>query len=160
MGIYDLPAIIDYILDETEQPSLSYYGYSMGTTMSYVLLSMLPEYNKKIDLLLSAAPVVFWKHELKKAMKFTDAIFPPLQVRDYHIDKLLLIGWISWRHVKISYLQYFMDYFHVHEVIPQTALAAFIGTHFCGAKSVAQPLCVACFANIGLDSARFNEVNE
>ncbi|KAJ8687585.1 hypothetical protein QAD02_023379 [Eretmocerus hayati] len=60
MGIYDIPAIIDHILDLTGERGLIYVGHSMGTTISYVLLSIKPEYNDKIWLAVSFAPVAIW----------------------------------------------------------------------------------------------------
>ncbi|PSN34873.1 Lipase 3 [Blattella germanica] len=41
MGVYDVPAMIDYILKETEEEKLHYIGYSMGTTMFYWFLELL-----------------------------------------------------------------------------------------------------------------------
>ncbi|XP_011688915.1 PREDICTED: lipase 1-like, partial [Wasmannia auropunctata] len=61
MGTKDLPAMIDYVLNYTKQKSLRYIGYSMGTTMFFVLLSMRPEYNAKIELGICLAPVAIWK---------------------------------------------------------------------------------------------------
>lgn len=63
MGYYDLPAMVDYILDETAQKSLTYIGHSMGSTASYILLSTRPEYNKRLRLVISLAPVAYWKHK-------------------------------------------------------------------------------------------------
>lgn len=60
MGYYDLPAMIDYTLGMTDQNALTYIGHSMGTTISYVLLSTRPNYNKKIKLAISLAPVAVW----------------------------------------------------------------------------------------------------
>lgn len=60
MGIYDLPAMLDYVLNNTNQKSLHYIGHSMGTTMLFTLLSVRPEYNAKIKLGLCLAPVAFW----------------------------------------------------------------------------------------------------
>jgi pimeloyl-ACP methyl ester carboxylesterase len=56
-----MPAIIDYILGLTNQQSMIYIGHSMGTTISYVLLSTKPEYNDKINLVISLSPVAFWR---------------------------------------------------------------------------------------------------
>lgn len=64
MGYYDLPAMIDYILMKTGQKSLSFVGHSMGATIAYVLLSLRPEYNSKMKLLVSLAPVTSWKHKM------------------------------------------------------------------------------------------------
>ena len=65
MGLDDIPAIVDYILSETNQSSLVYVGHSMGTTISYVLLSAKPEYNEKIKFVISLSPVAYWKHRIK-----------------------------------------------------------------------------------------------
>lgn len=59
MGVHDLPAEIDWILNVTGHKTLYYIGYSMGTTMSYVMASMRPEYNDKVQFMVSLAPVAF-----------------------------------------------------------------------------------------------------
>ena len=62
MGVYDLPAVIDYILNATGNQKLYYIGHSMGTTMFYVLMSERPQYNSKISAMFSLAPVAFLSH--------------------------------------------------------------------------------------------------
>ncbi|KAL0116948.1 hypothetical protein PUN28_010077 [Cardiocondyla obscurior] len=62
MGIYDLPAIIDYILHETGQKQLFYIGFSQGTTQFWILTSLRPEYNQKIKLMSALAPVAYTGH--------------------------------------------------------------------------------------------------
>jgi predicted alpha/beta hydrolase len=62
MGVYDLPAVIDYTLHYTKQKSLYYVGHSMGSTMFYVLMSMKPEYNAKIQHMVALAPVAFLRN--------------------------------------------------------------------------------------------------
>jgi predicted alpha/beta hydrolase len=62
MGVYDLPAVIDYTLHNTAQKSLYYVGHSMGSTMFYVLMSMKPEYNAKIRHMIALAPVAFLRN--------------------------------------------------------------------------------------------------
>ncbi|XP_034952336.1 lipase 3-like [Chelonus insularis] len=61
IALYDLPAMIDYALNVTNEKMLYYIGHSMGTTMSYVLLSTKLDYNDKIRLAINLAPVAFWK---------------------------------------------------------------------------------------------------
>lgn len=48
MGIFDHPAVIDYVLKVTNNAKLYYIGHSQGTTSLMVLLSERPEYNDKI----------------------------------------------------------------------------------------------------------------
>lgn len=59
MGMYDLPAMIDYILHQTGQQQLFYVGFSQGTTQFWILMSLKPEYNKKIKLMSALAPVAY-----------------------------------------------------------------------------------------------------
>lgn len=62
MGLYDLPATIDYILEHTNSTQLYYVGHSMGTCMFYVMCSMHPEYNHKIRAQISLAPIAYVHH--------------------------------------------------------------------------------------------------
>lgn len=62
MGMYDLPAVVDYILNATGETKLYYIGHSMGTTMFYVLLAEWPEYNSKVLAMFSLAPIAFLSH--------------------------------------------------------------------------------------------------
>ena len=57
MGLHDLSTFIDEVLKKTGEKKLTYIGYSMGTTLSYMLLSSKPEYNDKVNLVVSIAPV-------------------------------------------------------------------------------------------------------
>lgn len=62
MGVIDLPAIIDYILIRTQKHQLSYLSFSQSSTIIYVLLSMRPEYNRKISSIHTMAPLVIPKY--------------------------------------------------------------------------------------------------
>lgn len=59
MGYYDLPACIDYILQNTGYPQLEYIGHSQGTSIFFVLASTRPEYNQKINYMSALAPIAF-----------------------------------------------------------------------------------------------------
>lgn len=62
MGLFDLPATIDYILRQTGHPQLYFVGHSQGTTNLMVLLSEKPEYNKFIVAASLLAPVAYLGH--------------------------------------------------------------------------------------------------
>lgn len=62
MGVYDLPALIDYILQQTNQTQLAYVGHSQGVTAAFVMLSSLPQYNKKISILHAMTPPVILRY--------------------------------------------------------------------------------------------------
>ncbi|XP_023946661.2 lipase 1-like [Bicyclus anynana] len=59
MGYYDLPAVIDTILNETGAKNVTAIGHSQGNTIFYVLGSERKEYNSKINVLLALAPIAF-----------------------------------------------------------------------------------------------------
>ncbi|XP_043064752.1 lipase 1 [Drosophila ficusphila] len=62
IGMYDLPAMIDGVLQKTGYQKLSYIGHSQGTTSFFVMASSRPEYNSKIHVMSALAPVAFMKH--------------------------------------------------------------------------------------------------
>lgn len=58
-GFYDLAAIIDTILNITKVSQINTIGHSQGNAIFYVLCSLKPEYNKKINFLIALAPIAF-----------------------------------------------------------------------------------------------------
>lgn len=61
IGFYDLPAMIDYMLNTTKASKVFYVGHSQGTTSFLVLMSTRPEYNSKIIQAHLLAPSAFRK---------------------------------------------------------------------------------------------------
>ncbi|XP_039745463.1 lipase 3-like [Pararge aegeria] len=61
-GNYDLPALIDYILNVTEKSSVYYVGHSQGSTDFFVMGSLRPDYNEKVRLSIQLAPVAWMKN--------------------------------------------------------------------------------------------------
>ncbi|XP_065299854.2 gastric triacylglycerol lipase-like isoform X1 [Dermacentor albipictus] len=57
VGTFDIPATIDYILNVTGFSKVGLLTTSQGTTSSLVLLSMLPEYNDKVNIFVGYASV-------------------------------------------------------------------------------------------------------
>lgn len=80
IGIYDLPATIDYILKQTDYSRLHYIGHSQGTTTFFVLCSEKPEYNDKISLMVAMAPVVFIGHNNNDIVKSSCKFLKPIEV--------------------------------------------------------------------------------
>jgi len=46
MGIYDIPATLEYIKLKTGKPKIAYIGHSQGSTQIFLGMSLLPEYYK------------------------------------------------------------------------------------------------------------------
>ncbi|XP_062707272.1 lipase 1-like [Aedes albopictus] len=61
IGYYDLPGMIDYVLNVTGLNKLQYIGHSQGTTTYFVMSSARPEYNQKIALMTALSPAVVLK---------------------------------------------------------------------------------------------------
>lgn len=57
-AFYDVPDSIEYILKVTEQPSLSYIGFSQGTAQAFAALSIHPTLNQKCDVFVALAPAM------------------------------------------------------------------------------------------------------
>jgi pimeloyl-ACP methyl ester carboxylesterase len=62
MALIDLPAQIDFVLNQTGLRRLAFVGHSQGCTLPLMLLSAKPEYNDKIWLLTLLGAVTFAQH--------------------------------------------------------------------------------------------------
>lgn len=79
IGVYDLPTIIDHILNITQQKQLNYIGFSQGTTSFFVMTSMRPEYNEKILGAHLMAPVASLEMELNNKYSALVRYYNPLR---------------------------------------------------------------------------------
>ncbi|KAH8233681.1 hypothetical protein KR026_011170 [Drosophila bipectinata] len=62
IGVEDLAAFIDYILQLTNEKTVNVVAHSQGCTTLLVLLSMRPEYNEKVKTAILMAPAAFMEH--------------------------------------------------------------------------------------------------
>uniref|UniRef100_A0A452IM37 Lipase n=1 Tax=Gopherus agassizii TaxID=38772 RepID=A0A452IM37_9SAUR len=56
MAMYDLPALVDFILQKTGQQNLYYVGYSQGCTIAFIAFSAMPHLAQKIKIFFALAP--------------------------------------------------------------------------------------------------------
>lgn len=61
MGIYDFPAVIEFVTNKTGYSKVDVVGYSLGATIALVGLSEIPEYNENVNKLVLVAPVTRFK---------------------------------------------------------------------------------------------------
>ncbi|KAK7871600.1 hypothetical protein R5R35_001792 [Gryllus longicercus] len=131
MGIYDLPAVIDYILATTGTKQLHYVGHSMGTTMFYVMGSERPEYNAKIRGAFTMAPVAFQANSKTPFIKTLSVAGKQLKV----LSKLM----------------------GINEFLPNTELNAVMGEKLCRDTAPTQAVCSnVIFLVAGFDSEQLN----
>ncbi|KAG4079145.1 hypothetical protein HA402_001116 [Bradysia odoriphaga] len=59
---FDVPAVVDAVLNWTGKSKVIYIGHSQGSTTMFALLSSNPSYNKKISIFVGLAPVTYFSH--------------------------------------------------------------------------------------------------
>ncbi|XP_014428194.3 putative lysosomal acid lipase/cholesteryl ester hydrolase isoform X1 [Pelodiscus sinensis] len=62
MGIYDLQAMINFILQETGQKQLYYVGYSQGGTIALIAFSSMPQLAQKVKMFFALSPAATIAH--------------------------------------------------------------------------------------------------
>lgn len=81
IALIDVPMLIDYVIEQTNQAKIYYIGHSQGTTVFYVMCSEKPEYNDKIRAHFSLAPVVYMSNMGSPLLKAIAYFQGPLNVR-------------------------------------------------------------------------------
>ncbi|EDS31959.1 lipase 1 [Culex quinquefasciatus] len=59
IGYYDVPAMINYVLNRTNARKLHYVGFSQGTIVGLIALTSRPQYNEKIVQLQELSPAIY-----------------------------------------------------------------------------------------------------
>ncbi|KKA18673.1 Triglyceride lipase-cholesterol esterase [Rasamsonia emersonii CBS 393.64] len=117
-AFHDIPNSIEYILEVTKQPSLSYIGFSQGTAQAFATLSIHPVLNQKVDVFVALAPAMspaglhngivdslmkaspqvvflaFGRRSILSSTTMWQAIlYPPIFVRIIDVALRLLFNW-------------------------------------------------------------------
>jgi lysosomal acid lipase/cholesteryl ester hydrolase len=117
-AFHDIPDSIEYILEVTSQPSLSYIGFSQGTAQAFATLSIHPTLNQKVDVFVALAPAMspaglhngvvdslmkaspqvvflaFGRRSILSSTTMWQAIlYPPIFVRIIDISLRMLFNW-------------------------------------------------------------------
>lgn len=133
IGVFDVPASIDYVLQQTQQKSLIYVGHSQGTTNFFVMASERPEYNQKVKLAVSLAPVAFMPNIPNSASK---------QLA---------------KNVKI--LELIANAINFYEILPQLKIFGVLVEQFCGVGAETQEKCIEIYEKImGANENQLNAV--
>ncbi|KAI1172846.1 Alpha/Beta hydrolase protein [Nemania sp. FL0916] len=119
-AFYDIPDSIQYILDATRQPSLSYIGFSQGTAQAFASLAVNPKLNDQVnvfialapamsvpglqngivDALIKASPQVLFllfgrRSILSSATTWQSILYPPIFIKLVDMGNNFLFGWKS-----------------------------------------------------------------
>jgi pimeloyl-ACP methyl ester carboxylesterase len=114
MGKYDVPAVLNYILDKTGEEKIFYVGHSMGSTMFIIAMSEHPELNDKIRLMVGVGPAIYVHNMVS-----------PIRLLAPFWDS---IDWIT-------------NMMGMHEFLPSGPLMDFLGATLCKESSLFQPIC-------------------
>uniref|UniRef100_A0A8D0FJG5 Lipase n=1 Tax=Strix occidentalis caurina TaxID=311401 RepID=A0A8D0FJG5_STROC len=85
MAMYDLPAMINYILQKTGQEQLYYVAYSQGTTTGFIAFSSIPELDRKIKMFFALAPITTNSNMKSPIVRVFDLPEGMIKVRPCHI---------------------------------------------------------------------------
>ncbi|KAI1110706.1 Alpha/Beta hydrolase protein [Nemania sp. NC0429] len=119
-AFYDIPDSIQYILDFTKQPSLSYIGFSQGSAQAFASLAINPKLNDQVnvfialapamsvpglqngvvDALIKASPQVLFllfgrRSILSSATTWQSILYPPIFIKLIDMGNNFLFGWKS-----------------------------------------------------------------
>lgn len=72
MGVYDMPAMVDYILARNDNRQLHVLGHSMATNTILVYLSSYPELNHRVRLAVLMSP----SYALRGALRMGTDVMP------------------------------------------------------------------------------------
>lgn len=79
MAKYDLPAMVNFILKKTGQPSLHYAAHSQGSLIAFAELSRNQDLAQKIKAVFALGPVAYLGH-MESPLKFLADFLPELEV--------------------------------------------------------------------------------
>uniref|UniRef100_A0A8C3H212 Uncharacterized protein n=1 Tax=Corvus moneduloides TaxID=1196302 RepID=A0A8C3H212_CORMO len=91
MAMYDLPAMVDFILMQTEQERLFYVGHAQGNSLGFIAFSSLPRLAEKIKLFFALSPLYTFHHARGPVLKL--AFLPDLVLKGlFGTRELVLVG--------------------------------------------------------------------
>ncbi|NWH40787.1 LIPM Lipase, partial [Chloropsis hardwickii] len=91
MAMYDLPAMVDFILMQTEQENLFYVGHAQGSSLGFIAFSSLPHLAEKIKLFFALAPAYTFVHARGPVLKL--AFLPDVLLKEiFGTRELVLVG--------------------------------------------------------------------
>ncbi|CAG0896315.1 unnamed protein product [Darwinula stevensoni] len=130
MGEFDVPAMLDEILQTTGQDKLHYVGHSMGTIVFWVMSDMRPEYRDHILSMHGMGPVAKVHH-----------MTSPIRLIAPFADQI----------------QWLLEMLGLHEFMPSSAFMDFLAAFIC-TEDWSQFICESViFLLCGFDEAQMDE---
>ncbi|NXH31832.1 LIPM Lipase, partial [Myiagra hebetior] len=138
MAMYDLPAMVGFILMQSEQERLFYVGHAQGSTLGFIAFSSLPHLAKKIKLFFALSPLHTLRHArgpmiqllllpdsvLKGIFGTRELVLVRRKEKVHLVEKcsrlpaakmcaneIFLIGGYDWKNLNTSRLDVYLSYF-------------------------------------------------
>ncbi|DAZ93387.1 TPA: hypothetical protein N0F65_012444 [Lagenidium giganteum] len=88
MAKFDMPAMVEYVLEQTQRPTISYVGHSEGTMQAFAGFSMNQELAKRVSYFGALAPVAYVGNAkslafVAMAKTYVDKMFEILGVKEF-----------------------------------------------------------------------------
>lgn len=132
IGRFDVPAMVDYVLEKTGKSKLHYVGHSQGTTAFWAMCAQRPGYCDKIISMQALAPIAFMQ-KLKS---------PPIRVLAPFVNQL----------------DFIFKLVGAHEFLPNNDFFKMAGQIICNEKAITQVLCSnIIFLLTGYNSEQLNK---
>lgn len=138
IGIYDLPACIDYILDKTNCSKLNFIGHSQGATSFMVMASERPEYNSKIRQMHAMAPCVFMDHVYNPGVRFLANFLQSMPINEVSCGSRLQEEIIA---IEKFLVQGVMGILGVHEIRVNNEVLISIANAACFIEGISKIFC-------------------
>ncbi|KAK3932485.1 Gastric triacylglycerol lipase [Frankliniella fusca] len=127
----DMPALIEYVIRETGEQQLQYVGFSMGTTIMFIMASERPEVAKHIRMFTGLGPVASLLHTRSTTFRLLAHLSPALMRSS--------------------------AFFGINSFLPSTPALRKAGEIFCSDGSLTQGLCESLIAALsGRNDKQFN----
>lgn len=105
MAEIDLPATVDFILQQTGKTQLAYIGHSQGTTIMMTKMSEDPVFSSKISVAAFLAPVASVSNQTSSLLTLASKADIPLVLKDLKINEVMT----SPDNFMVSYLCYYAE---------------------------------------------------
>lgn len=90
MGIFDLPAALDFVSKKTARPGeIIYIGHSMGTTMFFVYSSIYKNAKDTVQKMVGLAPAAYMGH-VRSVIKYLAPFANNLEVNNHFLSDELI----------------------------------------------------------------------
>lgn len=131
IGFFDIPAMIDHALEKSNKAKLTYIGHSQGTTAYFVMSSLRPEYNKKVNVMISLATIAWTGNIISP---FVRLIVP----------------------IKNAY-NFISNVLKINEILPSNEFTRFIFRDICSSSKLSLMFCeTLLFMVYGFDYGQLN----